>query len=163
MKKCACLFFFGSVLAISTPAIAENRAVNISIGSIGGELDEAAVQTVRQVIGHAVANQTVEKYLVKGPGPGLPLPVEGNLSICAEAGSNTADAEFDAFIEQLHSISPKQGTFYTIEPAANCGTNDNIDDTIYCTMDAMQCPDGSWVGRQPPSCEFAPCPEERKF
>lgn len=29
---------------------------------------------------------------------------------------------------------------------------------IACTMDAMLCPDGSYVGRQPPSCQFAPCP-----
>ena len=29
---------------------------------------------------------------------------------------------------------------------------------IACTMDARQCPDGSYVGRVAPSCEFAPCP-----
>jgi hypothetical protein len=29
-----------------------------------------------------------------------------------------------------------------------------------CTMDAKQCPDGSYVGRQGPSCEFAACPGE---
>ncbi|MEF2175043.1 MAG: hypothetical protein V3575_01120, partial [Candidatus Absconditabacteria bacterium] len=28
-----------------------------------------------------------------------------------------------------------------------------------CTMDAMQCPDGSWVGRSGPNCEFQ-CPTE---
>ncbi len=27
-----------------------------------------------------------------------------------------------------------------------------------CTMDAKLCPDGSAVGRVPPDCEFAPCP-----
>lgn len=27
-----------------------------------------------------------------------------------------------------------------------------------CTMDAKQCPDGSYVGRSGPQCEFAPCP-----
>ena len=27
-----------------------------------------------------------------------------------------------------------------------------------CTMDAMRCPDGSYVGRIPPNCEFAVCP-----
>jgi len=27
-----------------------------------------------------------------------------------------------------------------------------------CTMDAMECPDGSFVGRGGPKCEFAPCP-----
>ena len=31
-------------------------------------------------------------------------------------------------------------------------------DEIACTMDAMQCPDGSYVGRVAPSCDFAPCP-----
>jgi hypothetical protein len=28
-----------------------------------------------------------------------------------------------------------------------------------CTEEAKQCPDGSYVGRSGPSCEFAPCPE----
>ncbi len=29
---------------------------------------------------------------------------------------------------------------------------------IACTQDAKQCPDGSYVGRVPPTCEFAACP-----
>lgn len=29
---------------------------------------------------------------------------------------------------------------------------------VFCTMEAKQCPDGSYVGRQGPKCEFAPCP-----
>ncbi len=29
---------------------------------------------------------------------------------------------------------------------------------IACTMEAKQCPDGSYVGRQGPNCEFEPCP-----
>lgn len=31
---------------------------------------------------------------------------------------------------------------------------------VYCTMEAKICPDGSYVGRIPPDCEFAPCPGE---
>lgn len=31
---------------------------------------------------------------------------------------------------------------------------------VACTMEAKQCPDGSYVGRQGPACEFAPCPGE---
>ena len=31
------------------------------------------------------------------------------------------------------------------------------DNQVMCTMDAMQCADGSWVGRSGPNCEFA-CP-----
>jgi len=29
---------------------------------------------------------------------------------------------------------------------------------VACTMDAKMCPDGSYVGRTAPKCEFAPCP-----
>jgi len=32
-------------------------------------------------------------------------------------------------------------------------------DIVACTADAKLCPDGSAVGRVPPNCEFAPCPE----
>ena len=32
------------------------------------------------------------------------------------------------------------------------------DEMVACTMDARMCPDGSYVGRVAPSCEFAPCP-----
>lgn len=33
-----------------------------------------------------------------------------------------------------------------------------VDDAIVCTQDVQSCPDGSFVGRVPPSCAFAPCP-----
>lgn len=29
---------------------------------------------------------------------------------------------------------------------------------VYCTQETKQCPDGSYVGRTGPNCEFAPCP-----
>ena len=35
------------------------------------------------------------------------------------------------------------------------------DEGTFCTADAKLCPDGSYVGRQGPRCEFAPCPDER--
>jgi hypothetical protein len=34
------------------------------------------------------------------------------------------------------------------------------DDAVFCTMEARECPDGSWVGREGPNCEFAECPTE---
>ncbi|MCK9360821.1 hypothetical protein M0Q28_01160 [Patescibacteria group bacterium] len=33
---------------------------------------------------------------------------------------------------------------------------------VVCTMEAKQCPDGSYVGRTGPRCEFAPCPTGAK-
>ncbi len=32
------------------------------------------------------------------------------------------------------------------------------DENVFCTLDAKLCPDGSYVGRVPPTCEFAMCP-----
>ena len=33
------------------------------------------------------------------------------------------------------------------------------EEQVYCTQDAKLCPDGSYVGRVAPKCEFAACPE----
>lgn len=31
---------------------------------------------------------------------------------------------------------------------------------VACTEDARECPDGSFVGRVPPDCEFEACPDD---
>ena|SRR3989338_3725623 len=36
----------------------------------------------------------------------------------------------------------------------------NQPDEIACTQDAKECPDGSFVGRTGPNCEFAVCPAD---
>ncbi len=36
----------------------------------------------------------------------------------------------------------------------------NLRAPVACTMDAKLCPDGSYVSRRPPNCDFAPCPSE---
>ncbi|MDZ8085513.1 MAG: hypothetical protein RMY16_07940 [Nostoc sp. DedQUE12b] len=120
MKKFSCLMMVGAILSISAPAVAESRAVNISIGSIGGSLDNAALQTIRQVIGSAVGNSTVDKFIVYSPKAGSPIPIEGGLSACAEAGFGISNTTFNAFIQQLRSINPKSGTFYNLELTASC-------------------------------------------
>ncbi|TSC84698.1 MAG: Uncharacterized protein G01um101413_82 [Parcubacteria group bacterium Gr01-1014_13] len=44
--------------------------------------------------------------------------------------------------------------------AKNDRSEENTSPTepVMCTMDAKQCPDGSYVGRSGPKCEFAKCP-----
>ena len=36
--------------------------------------------------------------------------------------------------------------------------NQLSEEVVYCPADARQCPDGSYVSRVAPNCEFAPCP-----
>lgn len=40
------------------------------------------------------------------------------------------------------------------------GRNFVNDEAVFCTQDAKLCPDGSYVGRIAPDCEFAACPLE---
>lgn len=42
----------------------------------------------------------------------------------------------------------------TTEAQMDSGTSSNDDERVFCTADAYQCPDGSWVGRAGPNCEF---------
>jgi hypothetical protein len=154
MKKWSCFLLVPIMLSAAGLALAEDRAVDISIGSVGGSLDEAALRTVREVVGHAIARGTVDTFIVYSPRIGSLVPIEGGLSACAEAGFATTKRELNAFIKQLLSIQPDPGTFYNVQTREIC----NNDENVFCTMDAKLCPDGSSVGRIPPSCEFAPCP-----
>lgn len=56
-------------------------------------------------------------------------------------------------IENIPNITPSiSGTLNVSPTPALSG-----DGKIFCTQDAMQCPDGSWVGRTGPKCQFI-CP-----
>lgn len=48
-------------------------------------------------------------------------------------------------------------TFWPRTPVKSPSTNDQ--NQTVCTQDAKQCPDGSYVSRVAPSCDFAPCPQ----
>lgn len=37
----------------------------------------------------------------------------------------------------------------------------NVENATHCTQDVMKCPDGSYVGRNPPDCNFSPCPDAK--
>lgn len=50
---------------------------------------------------------------------------------------------------------------FTCANTASCSDTDQVSvpkTDVVCTADAKQCPDGSYVGRIAPNCEFAACP-----
>jgi len=53
-------------------------------------------------------------------------------------------------------------TYYYVTSSVmqNYINKDVDDDVVFCTQEARECPDGSWVGREGPNCEFTPCPKE---
>lgn len=60
-------------------------------------------------------------------------------------------AGFYVGIQYQTKLDHPQTTLLPISPSPT--------ETGACTMDAKQCPDGSYVGRLPPDCAFAVCPK----
>ncbi len=58
------------------------------------------------------------------------------------------------------SVTPKQTPTETSKPTP---TGKSKDDQVVCTQDAKQCPDGSYVSRTGPNCEFAACPTQQGY
>lgn len=73
-------------------------------------------------------------YSVRGSGPAQCLTPDGKL-----------------FVEGVITESGLIAATGTVQGSVSGGT--------VCTLDAKECPDGSYVGRVGPSCEFAACPK----
>lgn len=48
--------------------------------------------------------------------------------------------------------------YFLIAKSNNISEIPKNEDEVACTLEAMQCPDGSYVSRTGPNCEFSPCP-----
>jgi len=136
---------FAILLFAATAAASDNRAVEINIHSIGPGVDAPAFTTVKQIIGAAVANDVIDKFVGHS--------FAGWFFACAQAAPKNRG--FTSFVRQLRGIAPRsKTTTYSVKLVAVCETEEQI----FCPQDVRQCPDGSYVGRVPPTCEFAPCP-----
>lgn len=50
---------------------------------------------------------------------------------------------------------------YNLDKNGGQATPPDTENQVMCTMEAKLCPDGSYVGREGPDCEFAACPGEQ--
>lgn len=140
-------------------AFAESPAVKVTISSRSGAIDAAAVQTTLQVIGHAVGSGAVGTLVISPPAVSSSGRSGGKLVACIEPWAAEPASEFVALVQGLRAIRPERGTTYKISRPDDCsGRGSNGGNDVVCTQDAKQCPDGSYVGRVPPTCAFAPCP-----
>jgi hypothetical protein len=64
MKKLAHVFLIGLTLIYSATSLAETGAVNITVGSKKGSVDNAALQRLREAVGGAIAAGTVDGFYV---------------------------------------------------------------------------------------------------
>ena len=59
----------------------------------------------------------------------------------------------------LMAVAIVAGLLHLFTNEAVAPAVDEASENVMCTADTTECPDGSYVGRVAPSCEFAACPE----
>ncbi len=130
----AAVYGLGQASAAEDGSTAEeaNRAVNITLGSTGGALDNAALRSVRKLVGQAIAGETVDTFAVYSPRAGGPIPIEGGLNACAESGFSSTPKRFSAFVKELRAVRPKAGTFLNVELTDQCKPVDSAPGGTVC-------------------------------
>jgi hypothetical protein len=118
----AVLFYAGAAYSEQRESHAEsgNRGVNITLGSTGVALDNGALRAIRKLVGQAISVDAVDTFSVYSPRVGGPIPIEGGLIACAEAGFASSPQNFTHFVTKLRDIRPKAGTFLNIELTDQC-------------------------------------------
>ena len=124
MKKSVYLLLWITGLLVSSalyakPAqVVETRhAIEISIGGIGPGVDVVAYKQLRRLIGNAVANSVIDKFVIYGYGR------EGGFFACVEdrPSNQPPSKAFEKFVKQLNSIKPDPSTsFYSISRVPTC-------------------------------------------
>ncbi len=101
----------------------------------------------------------VEKYLrdnIKALAPEMPV-LGGSwyvVSVTTDLTKNSGIVVYeDGHIEETKNFSYTTNENGEVASLTILGSNQ-----VACTMEAKQCPDGSYVGRSGPKCEFAQCP-----
>lgn len=67
----------------------------------------------------------------------------------------------NGLLTPIERLSTDQWQKYDVEGIFSITDGVSVEEEteqVFCTMDAMMCPDGSYVGRTGPKCEFAACP-----
>lgn len=59
----------------------------------------------------------------------------------------------------IEGANHNQNTNFSSNINALDNNEEDKENVVFCTQDAKECPDGSFVGRIAPDCAFAPCPD----
>jgi hypothetical protein len=82
-----------------------------------------------------------------------------NYQTSAKTGTLIASIDGSQFKQSLKERVVVPVRFVTQEASSSLSsTQSSSTEPKFCTQDAKQCPDGSYVGRTGPNCEFSACP-----
>lgn len=141
------LVFSGVAFAQSTSVFGQQKmlVVSIDVSQNTLSLGDPSAVTNSAALSQVATNYTVspERILVLGPGDEVVSHVRG-----IEKGHGAL-----VYLRSENGVRAP----YMVKVIKRA-----IEDGKACTLEARMCPDGSYVGRTGPSCEFARCPGEAK-
>jgi hypothetical protein len=105
-----------AAFSATEPPTEDRHAVEISIGGNGSGVDMAAYRKLRSLIGNAVGNSVIDKFVIYGYGR------EGGFSGCVEDRPNGAapSPTFEKFVKKLNAIHPNPDTSYSVDRVKTC-------------------------------------------
>lgn len=83
------------------------------------------------------------------------MQMKKNPTVYEPYATNTETPSQDVTTNNDKPVTPPSTQPEEVPPSSSMKGGVEV---VACTMDAKQCPDGSYVGRTGPQCEFAPCP-----
>jgi hypothetical protein len=140
MKKFAHVCLSGFILLFSGTSLAQNGAVNITVGSKQGSVDNSALHQLREVVGKAVSAGAVDVFYVYLPRRGSASSTEFGISACAESGFNSSPKRFKSFVDDLRSIRHKDATFIKLELTERCDDIEPVEPTDCGGILGVLCP-----------------------
>lgn len=163
MKQLFNIFLIGSALLLNTITFAQddlengahNLAVNITVGSKKGSVDNTALGSVREVVGNAIAAGTVDKFYIYYPRMGGATSTEFGLSACAGAGFNSTPEKFQSFVRQVRSVRHKAQTFLNVEWVERCKDIEPIEPLDCGGVLGVQCPGSQYCDLSIGQCKVA--------
>ena|GEM_PF-5674889 len=127
-------------VAQDNPATPNNRAVLISVvGSNGVPADANITGSIRQLIGHAIADGTLDDFNIYLPENNQQSPQDSGFTGCADAGANISRNKFSNFINKLQSITAQTPTIVYLQPINGSCNLINID-PLTCSLNGGACP-----------------------
>lgn len=141
------LGLFNTVAYSDNVPTAQNPfGIEFSIGSIGDNIDSKAFDTLLSHIGNNIRAKVIDKMLIYGYG------TQAGFSGCIEASPGLVPSvPFNALLNNLSRIQPKEGTLYSIKRILKCpktlpDTSPNVLTTLVAQSDgSITCKLGSGV------------------
>lgn len=127
-------FAFMATLILSTSALAENRAIQITLRDYKPSVDKTAVNLIQTTLGQAVSDGIIDTVIRYNRD-------NSRFMACIELTETVESQKLTTVLSQLSSIKPRLSANYKLTPIQGC----NTDETLFCVNNPLACFSQSFI------------------